>query len=829
MRADLNAGRPTRVELYNRSKSGRDYVADIDIQPIRDAQGNLSGFIAVESEITELVEQRDRLLATQQQLESAASITSTGWWELPRNGPPVWSDIVRAIHEVPDDFKPDIESALAFYPGPAREAIIAAVSRCFEFGEKFDLELRFRTYKGQERWVRASGRPCMVNGTVARLVGAFQDVTTQVMALEAMETERQRLAGIIEATNVGTWEWNFQTGEALINPRYAEMLGYTIAEFMPFTYESWKSRLHPEDRERAVAEVQAHIAGDVPFLDTRFRMKHAGGTWVWIHSRGRVVRRQSDGVPELIYGTHTDVTQQQATNEELRLARITAENALRESEVLRSTLDKHAIFSVADARGRIVDINDAFCKISGYEREELIGQDHRILNSGTHPKAFWVEVWKALLSGSDWRGEVCNRAKDGSLYWVDSIIAPFRGPDGRIEKFVSIRTPITAILGYSDLLADCPDPAERQDYVRTIRRNGEHLLTIINDILDLSKIEAGKMDVERIPLSPVTIVQEVISLMRVKADAKGLALNASFEPDVPERIVSDPFRLKQILVNLVGNALKFTEVGSVTIHVSLPPAQGDDQRLLMEVRDAGIGMTPEQINRLFNAFSQADASTTRRFGGTGLGLRICKSLAELLGGAISARSTPGQGSVFAVSVQTGSLQGIASIDVVSLSPLTERIDAVSPILAKGDQPLKGARIFLAEDGPDNQRLVSFHLRKAGAEVRVFDHGALALRAMTADGTLEGPLLSVPPCDMLLSDMQMPEMDGYTLARTLRQRGWTRPIVALTANAMEGDAEKCIDAGCDRFATKPIDRASLIDVGLQALSAQAATDQHARAA
>ncbi len=688
------------------------------------------------------------------------------------------------------------------------------------------------------------------------------------MALEAMETERQRLAGIIEATNVGTWEWNVQTGEALINPRYAEMLGYTISEFMPFTYESWKARLHPDDRNRAVAEVQAHIAGDVPFLDTRFRMKHAGGTWVWIHSRGRVVRRQSDGVPELIYGTHTDITQQQATNEELRLARITAENALRESEVLRSTLDKHAIFSVADARGRIVDINDAFCKISGYEREELIGRDHRILNSGTHPKAFWVEVWKALLSGSAWRGEVCNRAKDGSLYWVDSIIAPFRGPDGRIEKFVSIRTditerkrvsmelvraqrdaeaatrakseflanmrheirtPITAILGYSDLLADCPDPAERQDYVRTIRRNGEHLLTIINDILDLSKIEAGKMDVERIPLSPVTIVQEVISLMRVKADAKGLALNASFEPGVPERIVSDPFRLKQILVNLVGNALKFTEVGSVTIHVSLPPAQGDDQRLLMEVCDTGIGMTPEQVNRLFNAFSQADASTTRRFGGTGLGLRICKSLAELLGGAISVRSTPGQGSVFAVSVQTGSLQGIASIDVVSLSPLTERIDAVSPILAKGDQPLKGARIFLAEDGPDNQRLVSFHLRKAGAEVRVFDHGALALRAMTADGTLEGPLLSVPPCDMLLSDMQMPEMDGYTLARTLRQRGWTRPIVALTANAMEGDAEKCIDAGCDRFATKPIDRASLIDVGLQALSAQAATDQHARAA
>jgi CheY-like chemotaxis protein len=191
-----------------------------------------------------------------------------------------------------------------------------------------------------------------------------------------------------------------------------------------------------------------------------------------------------------------------------------------------------------------------------------------------------------------------------------------------------------------------------------------------------------------------------------------------------------------------------------------------------------------------------------------------------MGGTIAVRSTPGQGSVFAVSIQTGSLDGIAPIDALALDATAGRVDSVVPIISPGEKPLQGVRIFLAEDGPDNQRLISFHLRKAGAEVRVFDHGALALGAMTADGSLDGPLLSTPPCDMLLSDMQMPEMDGYTLARTLRDRGWTRPIVALTANAMEGDAERCIDAGCDRFATKPIDRAALIDVCLQAIRAHA---------
>ncbi|MEI7657392.1 MAG: ATP-binding protein [Phycisphaerae bacterium] len=375
-----------------------------------------------------------------------------------------------------------------------------------------------------------------------------------------------------------------------------------------------------------------------------------------------------------------------------------------------------------------------------------------------------------------------------------------------------IRTPMAAILGYTDLLAEDGDrgsaPKHRLEYIDTIQRNGEHLLTIINDILDLSKIEAGKMTVERIETRPREILADVVCLMRVKATGKGITLCVDHDTPVPETIQSDPVRLRQILVNLVGNAIKFTELGGVTIRVGLDRLASGGTQLRLAIVDTGIGMDEEQLGRLFSAFSQADASTTRRFGGTGLGLRISQTLARMLGGDIVVSSTPGRGSTFTVTVDTGSLEGVAMLAPDTGEPVTEIRE---PAKLGDAQPLKGLRVFLAEDGPDNQRLISFHLVKCGANVRVFENGRLALEALTNDGTIDGPLLDDPPCDIVLTDMQMPEMDGYTLASTLRAKGWTRRIVALTAHAMSGDARRCVEAGCDTYASKPIDRAGLIEV------------------
>jgi PAS domain S-box-containing protein len=374
-----------------------------------------------------------------------------------------------------------------------------------------------------------------------------------------------------------------------------------------------------------------------------------------------------------------------------------------------------------------------------------------------------------------------------------------------------IRTPMTAILGYTDLLADegdrTFDPGQRREYIDTIRRNGEHLLALINGILDLSKIEAGKMGVERIEMSPCQVLEDVEALMRVKAMDKGITLSLVRETAIPSVIRSDPVRVRQVVMNLVGNAVKFTEAGQVRIRAALEDGGGSGPFLRVRVEDSGIGMTPDQVERLFEAFAQADASTTRRFGGTGLGLRISRSLVGLLGGDISVASEPGRGSAFTARIPTGPLDGVA---MVAPGDQPHAVRASAPAAPTGGE-LAGVRVFLAEDGADNQRLITFHLRKAGAEVTVFAHGLAALEAMTVDGTADGALMDPPACDVVVTDMQMPEMDGYTFATLLRRKGWSRRIIALTAHAMTGDEERCLAAGCDAYASKPIDRARLVEV------------------
>lgn len=366
-----------------------------------------------------------------------------------------------------------------------------------------------------------------------------------------------------------------------------------------------------------------------------------------------------------------------------------------------------------------------------------------------------------------------------------------------------LRTPMTAILGYADILSEQGSShqasQEEVQAIETIRRNGKHLLTIVNDILDISKIEAGKMSVERIAFSPWQIMADVASLMRPKAINDNLQFSVESVGPIPATIQSDPVRLRQILLNLTGNALKFTETGGVRVIVKLADAiDGSNPRLRFEIIDTGIGMTHEQKAKLFQSFSQADTTMTRRFGGTGLGLMISQRLAQMLGGDIVVASTPGEGSSFSVTIETGSLQGVAMLHQVDEADMSHRELNGQP---KTATRLKG-RILLAEDGPDNQRLISFILRKAGAEVTVAENGRIAYeKAIAAAQTDE-------PFDVILMDMQMPELDGYGATRLLRSEGFKGPIIALTAHALTGERETCLEAGCDDFANKPIDKPKL---------------------
>ncbi len=390
-----------------------------------------------------------------------------------------------------------------------------------------------------------------------------------------------------------------------------------------------------------------------------------------------------------------------------------------------------------------------------------------------------------------------------------------------------IRTPMTSILGYSELIAEssgcctecsvystCEIRTANCQHSQAVRRNAEHLLELISDILDLSKIEAGKLQIEPTRCSPARLVADVIALMRVRADAKQLNLKTELADPLPETVLTDPLRLRQMLVNLMGNAIKFADQGEVRLAVRLIADNGPP-RLRFDVTDTGIGMNEEQIGKLFQPFCQVDSSSTRKFSGTGLGLALSKHLAEVLGGSIEVRSTPGKGSTFSVTIDPGPLDGIRMIQGAREAVVQPRPTAAP---ADADKTTLHGRILLAEDGLDNQRLIALFLKKAGAKVTTVENGQIAVEATLAAREAGKPF------DVILMDMQMPVLDGYEATRQLRSMDYRGPIVALTASAMGPDRQKCLEAGCDDYLPKPFEQHDLLQIAAKHTQASAPDGQ-----
>nr|WP_315249188.1 ATP-binding protein [uncultured Duganella sp.] len=515
------------------------------------------------------------------------------------------------------------------------------------------------------------------------------------------------------------------------------------------------------------------------------------------------------------------------------------EESQRRARVLADTLPLLIAYMDRELRYRFV--NAHFRSQFGLNPDTMLGKTvSEVFGPAADP---WLEDLHSALAGRRLHYERDFQDVDGVRHFLVDLV-PDVGQDGKVigfyltamnitdrkkseqraeaasrakSEFVAnvsheIRTPMNAVLGVAYLLENTSLTEVQKEYVGMIRSSGQGLLGILNDVLDFSKIEAGRMELAPQTFLLAEVLEAVGNVMTLHANARGLTLAIGADDGVPPVLVGDAMRLQQILINLVGNAVKFTERGGVSVRVQLDGAvQGGVACLRFAVRDTGIGMDSEQQGRLFSAFNQADASTTRRFGGTGLGLAICRRLAELMGGGITVRSTPGTGSEFVVTLPLLIADEGAEVEHPSFQSSTAEgwmVPAAAPVEevaapAQAPRRLQALRLLLVEDHPLNQLVARGMLEHAGAQVDVVENGQLAvdrLRERAAD------------YDIVLMDVQMPVMDGYEATRQIRHAlGLKLPVLAMTAGVMKSEQDRCIAAGMNDFIAKPVDVEQMLDI------------------
>lgn len=514
----------------------------------------------------------------------------------------------------------------------------------------------------------------------------------------------------------------------------------------------------------------------------------------------------------------------------IRPLKMFAGHYLAHLESLEKAIDASAIVAVTDLTGKITHANSKFVEITGYSIDELLGKDHRILNSGYHSKEFFADLWKTISKGDVWRAEVKNKKKDGSFYWVDSTAVPMPNQKGKLSQYIAIRyditerklleesllrakeeaenasqakarflanmsheirTPMNGIIGMSNLLLGSVTDPVAIERLKIIQNCSNSLLDLINDVLDFSKLEVDKVELEMQPFSLHATINEVLELLNTRASEKGVTLSYVQNPEVPAWIVGDVTRFRQVLSNLVSNSVKFTEAGSIVISSQATLLEANKWQLQFAIKDTGIGI-PENIkNRLFRSFSQVDASTTRRFGGTGLGLAICKGLCEKMNGSIWVESVVGKGSTFFFTISAESAQPIETIQK------SNPFSAFDPEMGQKN-PL---RILIAEDNRTNQLVALGLLGKLGYKADIAANGKEVLKC-----------LEHQRYDLILMDCHMPEMDGFEATKKVFDlyTGPKRPkIIALTASTMKSDIDRCLAIGMDGFLGKPITISSLV--------------------
>ncbi|MCW3077834.1 MAG: luxQ 1 [Bacteroidetes bacterium] len=675
-----------------------------------------------------------------------------------------------------------------------------------------------RQNDGAVRIVNGRGRAVIEKGRVVKFIGTAQDITEAEQAEEKIRNSSKALAEAQHIAHIGSWEWNVNTNEVSWSDELYELYGVNKEDFKA-SYEGFLECVYPEDRDYVDKLIRDAGMKKKP-LDYFHRIIRKNDHKVrMLQCYGRTVLDENGDLVK-ITGTAQDVTEAKQSEDRIKQLSLIA------SESTNGIL-------ILNRDGKVEWVNDGFTRLSGYTLKDLAGTTSELLRNGedTGHKPGSVPYETLMREKKPVIYEAENYTKDGRKYWAQTTLSPLLDEHGEIYKIIAIdsdisrlkqteeeliaakekaeqsrkvkeeflanmsheiRTPMNGIIGFARLLEDSPLTPAQKEYLGAIKTSGSNLLVIINEILDFSKLEAGKIVFEEVKIDLLQCVDSVIQMLQTKILKNKVILSQKMDPRIPQILLGDQVRLSQVLINLISNAIKFTEKGTIKVITQLLEEDEDCAEIEFRVQDTGIGIPAEKLDLIFESFSQASSNTTRKYGGTGLGLTITKKLVELQNGTIKVESEVNKGSTFIFTLRFKKHKNSECEDDNCQN--SDKQESESESTKTELKSLSEIKILLVEDNTLNQLLATKVLQTWNTTPDIASNGKIAIEKLKDNSY-----------DLVLMDIQMPEMDGYETTRYIRSNISTKlPIIAMTANAMVGEKEKCLEAGLNDCISKPFD-------------------------